>query len=92
MSSCTGVAAGNAGEKARHNIPYELRTVFGPRLCVMVAELAAMHGNSQRAVQDLYSFIGIPVSQGPFKTSLTAPIGRLSHTMRPLEKLSVPHR
>jgi transposase len=59
------------GKTAKAHIPHEQRTGFGPRLCAMVAELAAVHGNSRRAVQDfLFSVIGIPVSQGAIQNIL----------------------
>ena len=53
------------GKTAKAHIPYELRTGFGPRISAMMAELAAVHGDSRRAVQDfMFSVIGVPVSQG----------------------------
>jgi len=59
------------GKTAKAHIPHELRTGFGPRLCALVAELAAVHGNSRRAVQDfLFSVIGIPISQGAIQNIL----------------------
>jgi transposase len=59
------------GKTVKAHIPHELRTGFGPRLCALVAELAAVHGNSRRAVQDfLLSVIGIPVSQGAVQNIL----------------------
>jgi transposase len=59
------------GKIAKAHIPHELRTGFGPRICAIVAELAAIHGNSRRAVQDfLFSVIGIPVSQGAIQNIL----------------------
>lgn len=59
------------GKTAKAYIPHELRTGFGPRLCAMAAELAAVHGNSRRAVQDfLFSVIGIRVSQGAIQNIL----------------------
>jgi transposase len=61
----------HCGKQGKAHIPYELRTGFGPRLCAMVAELAAVHGTSRRAVQDLlYSLTGIPVSQGTIQNIL----------------------
>ena len=59
------------GKIAKAHIPHELRTGFGPRISAMIAELAAVHGNSRRAVQDfLFSVIGIPVSQGAIQNIL----------------------
>ena len=59
------------GKIAKAHIPHEQRTGFGPRLCALVAELAAVHGNSRRAVQDfLFSVIGVPVSQGAIQNIL----------------------
>jgi len=55
----------NRGAALKTYIPRELCTDFGPRFSAMVAELAAVHGNSRRAVQNfLFSVIGVPVSQG----------------------------
>jgi len=62
------------------HVPLEQRTGFGPRLCAMIAELAAVHGNSRRAVQDfLFSVIGIPVSQGALQNVLD----RMSRAIAP---------
>jgi len=59
------------GKTVKAHIPHELRTGFGPRISAMIAELAAVHGNSRRAVQDfLFSVIGIPVSQGAIQNIL----------------------
>jgi transposase len=59
------------GKTVKAHIPHELRTGFGPRFCALVAELAAVHGNSRRAVQDfLFSVIGTPVSQGAVQNIL----------------------
>ena len=53
------------------SIPREHSTGFGPRLSAMVAELAAVHGNSRRAVHDfLLSVIGVHVSQGAMQNIL----------------------
>jgi transposase len=52
-------------------LPQEMRTGFGPRLSALVAELAAVNGNSRRAVQDLLlSIAAIPVSQGAIQNIL----------------------
>jgi transposase len=59
------------GKTAKAHIPHEMRTGFGPRLSGLVTELAAVHGNSRRSVQDiLSSVIGIPVSQGAVQNIL----------------------
>jgi transposase len=59
------------GKTAKAHIPDESRTGFGPRFCALVAELAAVHGNSRRAVQDfVFSVIGTPVSQGAVQNIL----------------------
>jgi len=59
------------GKTAKAHIPHEVRTGFGPRISALVAELAAIHGNSRRAVQDfLHSVVGIPVSQGAIQNIL----------------------
>ena len=61
----------HCGKRGKAHIPHELHTGFGPRLCALVTELAAVHGNSRRAVQDfLYSVIGIPISQGAIQNIL----------------------
>lgn len=53
------------GKTVKAHIPPAMRTGFGPRMSAMIAELAAVHGDSRRAVQDfLFSVVGIPVSQG----------------------------
>ena len=71
---------GACGKTTKAHIPPELRTGFGPRLCALVAELAAVHGNSRRAVQDcLISVIGIPVSQGAVQNILD----RMSRAIAP---------
>ena len=59
------------GSTVKAHIPHEIRTGFGPRLSAMVAELAAVHGDSRRAVQDfVYSVIGVPISQGAIQKIL----------------------
>ena len=59
------------GKTVKAHIPHDLRTGFGPRFCALTAELAAVHGNSRRAVQDfLLSVVGVPVSQGAVQNIL----------------------
>lgn len=59
------------GNTLKARIPNALRTGFGPRISAMMAELAAVHGDSRRAVQDfLLSVTGVPVSQGAIQKVL----------------------
>jgi transposase len=59
------------GKTGKAHIPHEVRTGFGPRISALVAELAAVHGDSRRAVQEfLFSVLGIPVSQGAMQNIL----------------------
>jgi transposase len=68
------------GKAVKAHVPREQRTGFGPRFCAMVAELAAVHGNSRRAVQDfLFSVVGVPISQGAVQNILD----RVSRATRP---------
>jgi transposase len=53
------------GKMVKGEIPYEKRTGYGPRLSAVIVELAGVHGDSRRGVQDfLVSVLGISVSQG----------------------------
>ena len=59
------------GKMLKAHIPHAMRTGFGPRISAMMAELAAVHGDSRRAVQDfMLSVIGVPVSQGAIQKVL----------------------
>lgn len=59
------------GKTVKAHIPHAMRTGFGPRISAMIAELAAVHGDSRRAVQDfLLSAIGVPISQGAIQKVL----------------------
>jgi transposase len=59
------------GKTVKAHIPHEQRTGFGPRLCALIAEFVAVHGNSRSAVQDfLLSVHGIPISQGAIQNIL----------------------
>jgi transposase len=53
------------GKMAKGEIPQEKRTGYGPRLSAMIVELAGIHGDSRRGVQDfLVSVFGLSISQG----------------------------
>lgn len=59
------------GKMVKAHIPHEMRTGFGPRISAMIAELAGVHGDSRRAVQDFVSsVIGVPISQGAIQKVL----------------------
>lgn len=59
------------GKMLKAHIPQAMRTGFGPRISAMMAELAAIHGDSRRAVQNfMLSVIGVPVSQGAIQKVL----------------------
>jgi transposase len=53
------------GKKLKGEIPTEKRTGYGPRLSAMIVELAGVHGDSRRGVQDfLLSMFDLSLSQG----------------------------
>ena len=53
------------GKVLRSEIPQEKRTGYGPRLSAMIVELAGVHGDSRRGVQDfLVSLFGLSISLG----------------------------
>jgi transposase len=53
------------GKKVKGEIPEEKRTGYGPRMSAVIVELAGVHGDSRRGVQDfLASVFGFSVSLG----------------------------
>jgi transposase len=55
----------DCGKMVKCEIPQEKRTGYGPRLSAVIVELAGVHGDSRRGVQDfLLSVFGISMSQG----------------------------
>jgi transposase len=53
------------GKVLKGEVPREKQTGYGPRLSAMIVELAGVHGDSRRGVQDFVgSVLGISISQG----------------------------
>jgi len=56
---------GECGKIVKSEIPHDKRSGYGPRLSAMVVELAGVHGNSRRSVQDfVFSIFALSMSLG----------------------------
>ena len=55
----------DCGKMVKSEIPHDKRTGYGPRMSSMIVELAGVHGDSRRGVQDfLASVFGFSISLG----------------------------